>query len=92
MESSNAVVIFDLQPPACSCSRDLSSSHYTYAGLQVSSLILPLEFLNGFARNPVQIFLLVLEPSYLLLPLDYVNGTFELKNDLQVGCSWKLGM
>ncbi|KAF9594230.1 hypothetical protein IFM89_028887 [Coptis chinensis] len=61
MESNNIVVTYDLPGSAWSCSWDLNSPHYLYAGLQNGMLLVfdmrhaanPLESLTGLKPKPV---------------------------------------
>ncbi|XP_027351606.1 E3 ubiquitin-protein ligase RFWD3 isoform X2 [Abrus precatorius] len=61
LDSSNPVINYDLQDPAWSCSWDLNSSHYIYAGLQNGSVLVfdmrqtagPMKCLVGLTNNPV---------------------------------------
>ncbi|KAK7285006.1 hypothetical protein RJT34_19761 [Clitoria ternatea] len=61
LDSSNPVINYDLQVPAWSCSWDLNSSHFLYAGLQNGSVLVfdmrqtagPLKSLIGLTSNPV---------------------------------------
>ncbi|KAK7337110.1 hypothetical protein VNO77_17669 [Canavalia gladiata] len=61
LDSGNLVINYDLQVPAWSCSWDLNSSNYIYAGLQNGSLLVfdmrrtagPMKSLVGLTSNPV---------------------------------------
>ncbi|KAI4349101.1 hypothetical protein L6164_009738 [Bauhinia variegata] len=94
MESNNVVVTYDLQAPAWSCSWDLNSSHYIYAGLQNGSVYVfdirqtarPLKFVNGFASNPVHTVLSLLQDSSL------PSGVRTIISASAIGlCQWNIG-
>lgn len=61
LDSSNIVVNYDLQIPAWSCSWDLNSTNYIYAGLQNGSIMVfdlrqtsgPVKSLFGLSNKPV---------------------------------------
>lgn len=61
MESNNVVLAYDLPAAAWTCSWDINSSHYVYAGLQNGSVFMfdmrqttgPVKFLKGLTSNPV---------------------------------------
>ncbi|XP_028776046.1 E3 ubiquitin-protein ligase RFWD3-like isoform X2 [Neltuma alba] len=94
MQSNNVAVNYDLQVPAWSCSWDLSSSHYAYAGLQNGSVLVfdlrqtsgPLKSLNGLTSNPVHtVQSLVQDPSLS-------SGFGAILSASAIGlCQWNIG-
>ncbi|KAF7818657.1 E3 ubiquitin-protein ligase RFWD3 isoform X1 [Senna tora] len=94
MESNNLVVNYDLQVPAWSCSWDLNSSHYVYAGLQNGSVLVfdmrhtagPIKSLNGLTRNPVHTVQSLVQDSSI------PSGVGSILSASAIGlCQWNIG-
>lgn len=93
-ESNNTILSYDLTAAAWSCSWDINSSHYAYAGLQNGMLLVfdmrqtrgPVESLAGLTCNPVHS-LHSLSPNSALS-----SGVRTLLTASSVGlCEWNTG-
>ncbi|XP_044472732.1 E3 ubiquitin-protein ligase RFWD3-like [Mangifera indica] len=87
MDSNNVILNYDLPVAAWSCSWEVNSAHYLYAGLQNGSLLVfdirqtvgPLESLNGPSCNPI----------HTMHSLSHPSGVRTLLSASSVGvCQW----
>ncbi|XP_062166391.1 uncharacterized protein LOC133872796 isoform X2 [Alnus glutinosa] len=94
LESNNIVLSYDLPAAAWSCSWDLHSSHYIYAGLQNGSLLVfdmrqtvgPVYSLRGLTCNPVHTIHSLLQSSTL------TSGVRSVLSASSIGlCRWIFG-
>ncbi|KAL6337278.1 hypothetical protein AAG906_036592 [Vitis piasezkii] len=94
MESNNVILTYDLPMAAWSCSWDLNSSHYMYAGLQNGMLMVfdmrqtarPMAEISGPTSNPIHTIHSVLHNSTL------PSGVSTLLSASSVGlCQWNFG-
>lgn len=94
MESNNIVVEYDLPAAAWSCSWDLNSSHFVYAGLQNGMVLVfdlrqtmrALESRNGLTCNPVHTMYSLSDDSTVH------SGVKKLLTASSVGlCHWNIG-
>ncbi|KDP29173.1 hypothetical protein JCGZ_16562 [Jatropha curcas] len=92
MESNNFILSYDLPAAAWSCSWDLNSSHYIYAGLQNGLLLAfdirqtgrPVESRLGLTNNPIH----TLHSLYENSP----SGGRRLLSASSIGiCNWNFG-
>lgn len=94
METNNTVLSYDLPAAAWSCSWDLNSSHYLYAGLQNGTLLVfdmrqtlrPVESVVGMTCNPIH-------SMYSLVPDSTLpSGVRSLLTASSSGlCQWNFG-